>query len=120
MQLQKRPCTNRWRTAAGHPQEPYGLVHDPWKEPGWTALRCAAELCVFKAARACLWHVGCPAKAACKPSVRSSLTPGPDTLTQPTLLQGHAMTISLPVTAPATAALAAFQRPKGRPQGSAA
>lgn len=41
MQRQKRPCTNRWRTAADDPQEPYGLMPDPWKEPGWTASRCA-------------------------------------------------------------------------------
>eukprot|EP00891_Asterochloris_glomerata_P004391 jgi/Astpho2/4391/e_gw1.00067.84.1_t len=56
MQRQKRPCTNRWRTAADNPQEPYGLVQDPWKEPGWTASRCAGELCVFGAAGGCLWH----------------------------------------------------------------
>ena len=43
MQRQKRPCTNRWRTAADDLQEPYGLMHDPWKEPGWTASRCAGR-----------------------------------------------------------------------------
>ena len=57
MQRQKRPCTNRWRTAADDPQEAYGLMQDPWKEPGWTASRCAGELSVVRAVRACLWHV---------------------------------------------------------------
>ena len=43
MRRQKRPCTNRWRTAADDPQEPHGLLHDPWKELGWTASRCAGR-----------------------------------------------------------------------------
>ena len=52
MQRQKRPCTNRWRTAADDLQEPHGLMQDPWKEPGWTASRCAGESGVLGAARA--------------------------------------------------------------------